>query len=120
MPSSPTKNPALKLALLGNGKMGKTVASLAPQRGFEVRLVLDEISNQNYGAITPENFKDVDVCIDFTTPEAAFENIRRCAALGRNLVVGTTGWHNRLAEVRQVVERSGIGLVYGANFSIGV
>lgn len=100
--------------------MGKAVESLAPQRRFRIKLVLDEISNQTYQAITPENFSGVDVCVDFTTPEAAVENVRRVAALGCNLVVGTTGWHDRIHEVREAVERAGIGMVYGANFSIGV
>ncbi|MGH9397530.1 MAG: 4-hydroxy-tetrahydrodipicolinate reductase [Terriglobia bacterium] len=119
MPDASTPK-TLILALLGNGKMGKAVATLAPQRGFAVKLVLDGISNKDYQAITPDNFKDVDVCVDFTTPDAALENIRRCAAIGCNLVVGTTGWHERLEEVRQIVDRAGTGLVYGANFSIGV
>ncbi len=110
----------LNLALLGNGKMGKAVAALAPERGFEVKLTLDEISNRGYRAITRENFKGIDVCVDFTAPDAAVENIRRCAALQCNLVVGTTGWHDRLDEVRQIVDRAGTGMVYGANFSIGV
>lgn len=110
----------LKLALLGYGKMGKTIAALAPQRGLQVELILDEISNSDYQGITAENFKNIDVCIDFTTPEAVVENIRRVASLKRNMVVGTTGWHHRLDEVRKIVEQAGIGLVYGANFSIGV
>lgn len=110
----------LNLALLGNGKMGKAVGALAPQRGFAVKLVLDEVSNRSYQAITAENFKGVDVCVEFTAPDAAVENIRRCAALGCNLVVGTTGWYERLEEVRQIVDRAGTALVYGSNFSVGV
>jgi 4-hydroxy-tetrahydrodipicolinate reductase len=117
---SETNSKQLKVALLGYGKMGKTIAALAPQRGLQVELILDEISNGNYQGITPENFKNIDVCIDFTTPEAVVENIRRVASLKCNMVVGTTGWHHRLDEVRKVVEQAGIGLVYGANFSIGV
>jgi 4-hydroxy-tetrahydrodipicolinate reductase len=100
--------------------MGKTIAALAPQRGFNVRLALDIDANQGGQGITPENFQGVDVCIDFTTPDAVVENIRRVAALGVNLVVGTTGWHNRLEEVRRIIEGSGVGMVYAANFSIGV
>jgi 4-hydroxy-tetrahydrodipicolinate reductase len=108
------------LALLGFGKMGKTIAELAPQRGFEVRLVMDIDVNAQGRGITPENFQGIDVCIDFTTPDAVVENIRRVAGLGVNLVVGTTGWHNRLEEVRGIIERAGVGMVYAANFSIGV
>ncbi len=108
------------LALLGYGKMGRTIAQLAPQRGFEVRLIMDFDVNAGGAGVTPENFRGIDVCIDFTEPRAALDNIRHVAATGTNLVVGTTGWHDRIDEVRQVVEASNIGMVYAANFSIGV
>lgn len=122
----PIENPrSLNLALLGYGKMGKVVAQLAPERGFNVRLVVTAES-QPLGVfaqrriIDPADFQDIDVCLDFTTPAAVVENVRRVAALGCNLVVGTTGWYEHLAEVRSVVEGAGIGMVYAANFSIGV
>jgi 4-hydroxy-tetrahydrodipicolinate reductase len=109
-----------KLALLGYGKMGKAIAALAPQRGFEVRLVMDVDVNAEGQGITRENFAGVDVCIDFTTPDAVVENTRRVAALGVNMVVGTTGWHDRLEEVQKVIDSAGVGMVYAPNFSIGV
>ena len=110
----------INLALLGYGKMGKTLAQLAPQRDFQVRLVLDIDDNRQGQGITREKFQGIDVALDFTTPEAAWGNIRRVAALGVNLVVGTTGWHDQLEKVRKVIEGSGVGMVYAANFSIGV
>jgi len=110
----------LNLAILGYGKMGRTVAQLAPQRGFEVRLIMDIDANPGGAGVTPENFKGIDVCVEFTEPKAVLANIRSVAAVGCNLVVGTTGWHDRLDEARKVVESSGIGMVYAANFSIGV
>lgn len=110
----------VRLALLGYGKMGRAVAQLAPARGCEVRLVMDVDVNPGGEGITREKFDGIDVCLDFTTPEAAVENIRRVAGVGCNLVVGTTGWYARLDEVREIVESSGIGMVYAANFSIGV
>ena len=100
--------------------MGKTIAQLAPQRGLHVRLVLTSEANQDGSGITRENFQGIDVCVDFTTPGVVVDNLRRVAALGCNLVVGTTGWHDKLDEVRQVIESSSVGLVYSANFSIGV
>jgi len=100
--------------------MGKAIAQLAAERGLSVRLILTRESNQQGLGITRENFQGIDVCVDFTMPGAVVDNLRRVAALGCNLVVGTTGWHDKLEEVRQVVESSGVGLVYGANFSIGV
>jgi len=120
MSKSPDLSRDLNLALLGYGKMGKALAQLAPQRGFQVRLVMDIDLNADGAGITRENFEGIDVAVDFTTPGAVLENIRRVAALGVNLVVGTTGWHDRLEEVRKVVDAAGVGLVYAANFSIGV
>ncbi len=119
-PASANILASLNLALLGYGKMGKTIAQLAPQRGFDVRLIMDIDANRRGVGITAENFQGIDVCLDFTEPAAVLENIRRVAALGCNLVVGTTGWHAHLEEARRVVEQSGIGMVYAANFSIGI
>jgi len=110
----------LSLALLGYGKMGRAIAELAPARGFEVRLTLDEYSNMDGAGINAQAFEGVDVAIDFTAPTEVVGNVRRVAALGRSLVVGTTGWFDRLDEVRGIVEQAGVGMVYAANFSIGV
>jgi 4-hydroxy-tetrahydrodipicolinate reductase len=115
-----TKVRELNLALLGYGKMGRTLAQLAPQRGFQVRLTMDVDVNAGGAGITREKFQGIDVCLDFTVPEAALTNIRRVAETGCNLVVGTTGWHQHLDEVRGIVEKAGVGMVYAANFSIGV
>lgn len=110
----------LSLALLGYGKMGKILAQLAPQRGFQVRRIMDVDVNAGAAGITPENFAGIDVCLDFTAPDAALQNIHRVAEVGCNLVVGTTGWQKNLEEVREVIAKTGVGMVYAANFSIGV
>jgi 4-hydroxy-tetrahydrodipicolinate reductase len=117
----------INLAILGYGKMGRAIAQLAPERGFDVRLIMDiDAKAAGPGCLSPSagitsaNFKSIDVCVEFTTPDAALDNIRRVAEVGCNLVVGTTGWHQHLEEVRKVVEARGIGMVYAANFSIGV
>ncbi|MGA8183471.1 MAG: dihydrodipicolinate reductase C-terminal domain-containing protein [Terriglobia bacterium] len=122
-PSGPSQNEPprnLNLALLGYGKMGKAISRIAPDRAFDVRLILDIDSNPDGAGITEENFRGIDVAIDFTQPDVVVDNIRRVAALGVSLVVGTTGWNDRFAEVEKMVNESGIGLVYAANFSIGV
>ncbi len=110
----------LNLALLGHGKMGRALEDLAPARGFQVRLILTEESNRDGAGICAKNFDGLDVAVDFTSPAAVLENVRRVAALGTNLVVGTTGWRDKLDEVRKIVDSSGVGMVYAANFSIGV
>jgi 4-hydroxy-tetrahydrodipicolinate reductase len=110
----------MKLALIGYGKMGRLIDSLASEYDCEVVVRLDEASNLGQAGLVPEQFADVDVAIDFSTPEAACENIIRTAELGVDLVVGTTGWSDRLDEIKAVVERFGVGLVWSPNFSVGV
>jgi 4-hydroxy-tetrahydrodipicolinate reductase len=110
----------MNIALIGYGKMGKLVEQLAPAHGGDVRLKLDEFNNTSFEGITPENFRGIDVAIDFSIPDAAVQNIERISALGVSLVVGTTGWFERLDYVRSIVEKNGTGLVWSPNFSIGV
>ncbi len=107
----------MNIALIGYGKMGKLIEQIAPG---QVRLKLDEFNNAAFEGITPENFRGIDVAIDFSIPAAALENIERISALGVNIVVGTTGWFEHLDHVREVIEKNGTGLVWSPNFSIGV
>ena len=110
----------MNIALVGYGKMGQLIYRLAVERGIEVGLKLDEFNNAGFEGITAENFKGIDVAIDFSTPSVVLENIERIAALGGNIVVGTTGWQEHMARVKEVVEMRGIGLVWSPNYSIGV
>jgi 4-hydroxy-tetrahydrodipicolinate reductase len=109
-----------RLAIVGYGKMGRLVEQLAPEYGFDVALKLDEFNNANYEAVTPENFRGIDVAIDFSIPSAVVRNVESIAALGVNLVIGTTGWQEHADAVRAAVERNKVGLVWSPNFSIGV
>lgn len=109
----------MNLLLLGRGKMGTLIESLATARNHRVRSI-DVDENAHGAALTIEKLRDIDVVIDFTTPDAVMENIAGCACAGKNLVVGTTGWYGKIPEVRKLVESSGIGFVYAANFSVGV
>ncbi len=110
----------MKLAIVGYGKMGRLIEQLAPEYGCEIALRLDEYNNAGYAGITAENFRGVEVAVEFSTPDAVVGNIERIAALGVNLVVGTTGWLDRLEHVRSMVERAGIGLVWSPNYSVGM
>jgi 4-hydroxy-tetrahydrodipicolinate reductase len=109
----------MNLLLLGHGKTGSLVAGVARERGHTVRVVRSE-RNVNCAALAGDKLRDVEVVIDFTTPHAAVPNMSACACAGKNMVVGTTGWYEHLPEVRRTVENSGTGLVYAANFSLGV
>ncbi len=111
----------MKLLVLGKGKTGSIVADIARERGHDV-VAFDEHDTQDSAALSPENLRKlgVEVAIDFTTPTAVIENVIACAAAKVNVVVGTTGWYQHLGKVRELVEESKIGFVYGSNFSVGV
>jgi 4-hydroxy-tetrahydrodipicolinate reductase len=109
----------MRILVLGQGKTGKLVSDVAAERGHGVS-VLDVLENQGAGALTPPLVTGFDVAIDFTTPEAVVENMRACLGLGAKMVVGTTGWYDKLPDMRALVERKGGGLLYGTNFSVGV
>ncbi|HEU0139082.1 MAG TPA: dihydrodipicolinate reductase C-terminal domain-containing protein [Bryobacteraceae bacterium] len=110
----------MNLAIVGYGKMGRLIEQLAPEYGCQALVKLDEFNNADYAGLTPENFKGVDVAVEFSTPATVVENIERLSALGVNLVVGTTGWTEHLDRVKDAVARNGTGLVWSPNFSIGV
>jgi 4-hydroxy-tetrahydrodipicolinate reductase len=108
------------LAIVGYGKMGKLIEQLAPDAGFCVGLKLDVDTNVNQQGITPENFRGMDVAIEFSTPHTVVANLERLCAIGVPTIVGTTGWYGELERVRGFVERCGVGVVYSPNYSIGV
>lgn len=96
------------------------IERLASERGVTIAAKLDEFNNANFEAINAASFENVDVAIDFSVPATVVGNIERIAALGVNLVVGTTGWQEHMPHVRSVVESHGIGLVWSPNYSVGV
>ena len=110
----------MNLAVVGYGKMGRLIEQLAPEYGFSVKLRLDIDNNAKYEGMTKENFRGIDAAVEFSTPATAVENIERLATLGVNSVIGTTGWLGEIERARAAIERSGTGLVWGANFSVGV
>lgn len=110
----------MNLAIVGYGKMGRLIEQLAPEYGFDVKLRLDVNNNARFEGMTPESFRGIDAAIEFSTPATAPENIERLARLGVNVVVGTTGWFDQMERVREIVNRDKIGLVWSANFSVGV
>jgi 4-hydroxy-tetrahydrodipicolinate reductase len=111
---------SLGLAIVGCGKMGSLVAQLAPEYGFDVRAKFTRESNLHDAGIVPDFLRGVDVAVEFTTPDAAPDNLRRLAALGVNTVCGTTGWYEHLPTVNESVLAAGTGLVYSPNFSVGI
>ncbi|MBI2149848.1 MAG: 4-hydroxy-tetrahydrodipicolinate reductase [Acidobacteria bacterium] len=103
----------MRIALIGFGKMGREIDSAAREQGETISRVFewDDV-------VRPDALGDADVCIDFSTANAVVDNIRAAAAARKDIIVGTTGWDERLPEVRALVKDS--GLLYSANFSLGV
>jgi 4-hydroxy-tetrahydrodipicolinate reductase len=108
------------LAIVGYGKMGKLIERLAPEYGFEVRARFSGANNSSAQGLSHETLRGSDVAVEFTTPEAAPANIRRLAVLGVRSVVGTTGWFEHLPAAREAVVNGSSGLVWAANFSVGM
>jgi 4-hydroxy-tetrahydrodipicolinate reductase len=111
----------MNILVLGRGKTGSQVAEVASQRGHAVS-VLGAADNAKASALTAETLAPIDMVIDFTTPAAVLGNVEACIRAKKNIVVGTTGWYGEVARIRAMVEDPGcgIGLLYAANFSIGV
>ncbi|MEC8610971.1 MAG: dihydrodipicolinate reductase C-terminal domain-containing protein [Bacteroidota bacterium] len=105
----------MNIALLGFGKMGQLVKQLATKKGHNITGIANSSSD-----IQSLDFKNVDVAIDFSTPDSAFENI--AAALKNNtpVVSGTTGWTEKINEIHQMAIDNDTSFLHASNFSIGV
>jgi 4-hydroxy-tetrahydrodipicolinate reductase len=111
---------ARKIAVIGDGKMGRTIADMAKARGWTVTTVLGEKDNPDGSGITRELLKGADVAIEFTEPKSAARNIRACVAAGCPVVVGTTGWYDSLDAIMAEVKQANGTMLWSANFSIGI
>lgn len=107
----------MKIALIGYGKMGKTIEEIAIQRGHEIVL---KIGSQNREEMTDEHIRRAEVCIEFSTPESAFDNIARCLQAGVPTISGSTAWLSQLAEAQALCLEQGTAFLYASNFSLGV
>ena len=107
----------MKIAIIGYGKMGKVIEQVALERKHEILFKFD-IDNQDQ--FTTENLKKVDVAIEFSTPDAAYNNVKKCLDANVPVVSGTTGWNDKLLELRDIAIRENKPFFYSANFSIGV
>jgi 4-hydroxy-tetrahydrodipicolinate reductase len=109
----------MNLLVLGRGKTGSLVAEVATARGHKLRVLGGE-ENAGAAALTSEFLRDFDCVIDFTTPAAVIPNIIACTQVNANIVVGTTGWYDKIPKVQELVEHSGSGFLYASNFSVGM
>ncbi|MEO7801425.1 MAG: 4-hydroxy-tetrahydrodipicolinate reductase [Ginsengibacter sp.] len=107
----------MNIALIGYGKMGKAIEGIALQKGHHIVLKIDV---DNYYDFTSENLRKANVAIEFTTPDTAIANIRKCFEADIPIVVGTTGWLNELDDIKKECEDKKGTLITATNFSIGV
>lgn len=107
----------MKIALIGYGKMGHTIEQIARARGHEIVSIIDI---NNPGDMRSEAFKSADVAIEFTTPATAVANYLAAFEAGVPVVSGTTGWLDRMEEIKTLCEQEGKTFFYASNFSIGV
>jgi 4-hydroxy-tetrahydrodipicolinate reductase len=110
----------LKIALIGYGAMGQLVGKLAREQGHEVAVTLDIEDAARGVEDLAGALRGCEVAIDFSVADMVPKNAEACARAGVPLVVGTTGWQTRVAEVRRLVTEHDGALIYGANFSVGV
>lgn len=107
----------MKLAIIGYGKMGHEIAKIAQERGHTIDLVIDA---ENTADLNANNLSGIDVAIEFSSPDAAFNNILTCLRENTPVVSGTTGWLHRWDEVEKVCAEQSGAFFYASNFSIGV
>lgn len=105
----------MKIALIGYGKMGKTIEKIAVERGHDVILRLNE---------TPKHYQltdnKIDVAIEFTTPEVAYQNVIQLLQSNIPVVSGTTGWDYKLKKIYELVEQYNGSFIHASNYSLGV
>lgn len=107
----------MKVAIIGYGKMGKTIEGILLERGHQVVL---KITKENLDELTIENLQKADVAIEFSNPDSAVSNYYKCFEAGIPVVSGTTAWLDKLVEVKSKLQEKNATLFYAPNFSIGV
>jgi 4-hydroxy-tetrahydrodipicolinate reductase len=107
----------MRLALIGYGKMGKEIEAIAKERGHNIVAIVSYADTEAWQNIQRES---TDVCIEFTHPESAFDNIAKCLQAGIPVVSGTTGWTERMPEMHELLTKENGALFWASNFSLGV
>ena len=107
----------MKIILIGYGKMGKAIEEVAIQRGHEIILKIDQ---PNLNEFTKDNLSKGDVAIEFTGPSTAFENVKKSIEFGVPTVSGSTGWIEKLDEIKKLCSEKQGTFIYSSNYSIGV
>jgi 4-hydroxy-tetrahydrodipicolinate reductase len=107
----------MKIGLIGYGKMGKLIESLAQERGHSV---IAKFSREYPLPHHLDKLDQIDIAIDFSHPDCVLENVSYCAQRNKNIIIGTTGWEAVKPQIDQIVQKHQIGCLYAPNFSIGI
>src|SRR5436305_841535 len=107
----------MKIALICYGKMGHTIEQIALKRGHEIVL---KITSANQGDLDAEHLRQADVAIEFTSPEAALNNVLKCFSAGINVISGTTGWNEFMHDAEKKALEHKVAFLHASNFSVGV
>ena len=110
----------MRIVIVGNGRMGRAVAALAPERGHSIHAIIAGYENAGGQALTRERLAGADVAIEFTEPGAVVANLEHLIEAGVPTVTGTTGWLAELPRITGLVKRKGGALLHASNFSVGV
>jgi 4-hydroxy-tetrahydrodipicolinate reductase len=107
----------MNIAIIGYGRMGHEIETMARERGHTVSIIIDQDNNRD---IVGEKMKGIDVAIEFTTPDSAIDNIIRCLSIPLPVVSGTTGWLKDYTLAAKTCLQNGTSFIHSSNFSIGV
>lgn len=107
----------MRVAIIGYGKMGREIEKILAARGHRAALIIDR---DNAADLCAEKMREIDVAIEFTTPDTALDNVKKCLEIGVPVVCGTTAWTAHLPEVEALCYRRRGAFFYASNYSIGV
>lgn len=107
----------MKIAIIGYGKMGKTIERIAIERGHEIVSIIDADNQADFDS---DSFRTADVAIEFTTPSTAVSNYKKAFSKGVKVVSGSTGWTDRMSEIKDLCDKEDATFFWTSNFSIGV
>ena len=107
----------MNIAIIGYGRMGHEIEAMAIERGHIIKLKIDIDNNKD---LTAENFRDIEVAIEFSSPDSAFENIMKCLEMKKPVVSGTTGWLKKYDKAVDLCYKMETSFIHSSNFSLGV
>lgn len=109
----------MNIMITGYGRMGKEIERILIQRGHSIAAKIDKGGCGEYTEVTPELLEGVDVAIEFALPELIENNITLYAEAQVPVIIGTTGWDDKIEAVQEIIMKNNSSLLYGSNFSIG-